>query len=223
MKKAVATIIAVIALAVLLLPLTLAQGQPAIGVKKGDWMEYTVKTTGEVPAAQNITWAKIEILNVQGEAFQASFTVRYTNGTLSSSVRSFNFSAGNVQAWIIIPANLRPGQSFYDSSINSNVSIQGQFDKNVAGASRVVTYTNSTAGGVQRNKEWDKATGFYIQSVDNLGNYTVNAKATATNIWSPQILGLNETTFYTALAIIVIVVVAAVLIALVIFRTKKTH
>ena len=90
--------------------------------------------------------------------------------------------------------------------------IQGQIQKTVAGAERTVTYTNSTLGGVQRNKEWDKDTGFYIQSADNLGTYTVNAQAIATNIWSPQILGLNQNVFY--LVVTVIVVVIAVIVAL---------
>jgi hypothetical protein len=193
--------------------------QPTVGVKTGDWVEYHVKTTGAVPAAQDLTWAKIEILDIEGGAFHANFTVKYVNGTVQGSNRFFNFSAGNVQAWIIIPGNLGPGQTFYDSSITSNVTIQGQFQKNVASADRTVTWTNSTLGGVQRNKEWDKATGFYIQSADNLGTYTVNAQAYATNIWSPQILGLNQNVFY--LVVVVIVVAIAVITALLVIARKN--
>ncbi|MGA3111221.1 MAG: hypothetical protein ABSE15_04215 [Candidatus Bathyarchaeia archaeon] len=199
--------------------ITVTAGQPSVGVKKGDWVEYSVKTTGATPAAQDLTWAKIEILDVEGEAFHANFTVKYVNGTISSAVRTFDFSSGNVQAWIIIPSNLSPGESFYDSSINSNVTIQGQVQKTVAGATRTVTYLNSTLGGVQRNKQWDKATGFYVQSADNLGNYTVNAQATATNIWSPQILGLNQNTFYLVIAAIIVVIV--VISSIIIIARKK--
>lgn len=223
------TVAAIIFAALILASATVALGQPSVGVKPGYWMEYSVKTTGSPPAAQDITWAKIEILNVEGQQFNANFTVRYVNGTYSSAVRTFNFTAGNVQAWIIIPANLSPGESFYDSSINGNVTIQGQLQKTVAGAARTVTWTNSTAGGVERAKQWDKATGFYIQSVDNITTaaplnvndglaYTVNARAYATNIWSPQILGLNQTVFYIVIAIIII---AAALIASVTILTWK--
>jgi len=218
MQKTVA-VIAILAFT--LICTTVAFGQPTVGVKPGYWIEYTVKTTGSPPAAQDITWAKIEILDVEGELFHANFTVKYVNGTVSTSERTFNFAVGNVQAWIIIPANLSPGESFYDSSINSNVTIQGQLTKVVAGAERTVTYTNSTAGGVQRNKQWDKATGFYIQSVDNLGTYTVNAKAYATNIWAPQILGLNQNLFFIEVAIIVVAVVVIVLIVLLANKRKK--
>jgi hypothetical protein len=218
MWKAVAALMIV---AFIFVSITAVEAQPSVGVKTGDWVEYSVKTTGAVPAAQDLTWARIEIVDVEGEAFHANFTVRYVNGTVSTATRFFNFSAGNVQAWIIIPANLGPGQTFYDSSINSNVPIQGQIEKTVAGATRTVTWTNSTLGGVQRNKQWDKATGFYIQSADNLGTYTVHAQAIATNIWNPQILGLNQNVFY--LIITVIAVVIAVIAALaVISRKKKT-
>lgn len=231
MKKAVASVLAVVVVAFLFLPITSAQSQPSVGVKKGDWMEYTVKTTGVVPAAQDITWAKIEILSVQGEAFTANFTVKYVNGTVSSNVGSFNFTSGNTEAWVIIPANLGTGQSFYDSP-TGNVTIQGQLQKTVAGATRAVTYTNLTLNGVVRDKQWDKATGFYIQSADDITTaapatvndglaYTVNAQAYATNIWSPQILGLNRNIFYLVLATVIIVVVAAALIVLVALRAKK--
>ncbi len=214
-------VIAVILLVVIFFSVTVADGQPPVGVKPGYWVEYNVKVAGAVPAAQDLTYAKIEILDVEGEVFHANFTVRYVNGTLSSSVRTFNFSAGDVQAWIIIPADLSPGQSFYDSSINSNVTIQGQIQKTVAGATRTVTYVNSTAGGVERNKQWDKATGFYIQSVDNIGTYTVNAQAYATNIWKPQIPGLNNISLYLIVAASVIIVVLIVLAAVLSQKRKN--
>ena len=206
------TAIGLLFLAFLLATFTVAAAQqPAIGVKPGDWVEYHVKNTGQVPAAQDLTYAKIEILDVEGEVFHANFTVRYVNGSLSSSIRTFNFTAGDVQAWIIIPANLNPSESFYDSSIGSTVAIQGQIQKTVAGATRTVTYVNSTSNGIERNKQWDKATGFYVQSVDNIGTYTVNAQAYATNIWQPQILGLDQAVFISL--VVAAVVVLAVFLA----------
>ncbi|MGA2524895.1 MAG: hypothetical protein ABSF65_12200 [Candidatus Bathyarchaeia archaeon] len=215
------TVVALMIVAFMIILVAAAEAQPSVGVKAGNWVEYSVKTTGAVPAAQDLTWAKIEIVDIEGEAFHANFTVKYVNGTLSTSLRFFNFSTGNVQAWIIIPANLSPGQTFYDSSINSNVPIQGQIQKTVAGAERTVTYTNSTLGGVQRNKEWDKDTGFYIQSADNLGTYTVNAQAIATNIWSPQILGLNQNVFYLVVTVIVAVIAVIVALAVISRKNKK--
>jgi len=205
------------------LSVALTEGQPSVGVKEGYWVEYSVKSTGVPPADQDLTWAKIEILDVEGEVFHANFTVKYVNGTVSSSVRTFNFTSGDVQAWIIIPSNLSPGKFFYDSSINSNVTIQGELQKTVAGATRTVTYTNSSATGIERNKQWDKATGYYIQSVDNLGTYTINAEATATNIWSPQILGLDQTVFYVLTGAIIVVVLIVILTTLLVQRKRPTN
>ncbi len=228
-KIIVATLLILLILTSATTILCQTSGQPTIGVKPGYWVEYSVKNTGSPPAAQDITWAKIEILDVEGEQFHANFTVEYVNGTFSSNVGSFNFASGNTEAWIIIPANLSPGESFYDSSSNSNITVQGQLQKTVAGATRTVTYTNITLDGVVRNKQWDKATGFYIQSSDDITTaapidvnnglaYTVNAKAIATNIWSPQILGLNQTVFYV---VIIIIIVAIVLIILTMVLTRK--
>jgi len=109
------TVVALMIVAFMIILVAAAEAQPSVGVKAGNWVEYSVKTTGAVPAAQDLTWAKIEIVDIEGEAFHANFTVKYVNGTLSTSLRFFNFSTGNVQAWIIIPANLSPGQTFYDS------------------------------------------------------------------------------------------------------------
>ena len=202
---------------VFLLSLTVVQGQStSVGVKKGNWVEYTVSATGTPPPEQNLNWAKIQILDVEGTAFHANVTVRYVNGTFSSGVRLFNFSVGQVQAWIIIPANLNPGDYFYDSGLGSNVTIQGQLHKTVASADRLITYTNTT----ERNKEWDKATGVYTQSNDYLSNYTIHAKATATNMWSPQILGLDQTVFYLIVVGIIVAVVIGVSLVVVAWKKK---
>jgi len=229
------TVVAIIFVALMSASVTLSLGQltvgqPSVGVKPGYWVEYTVKTNGAPPAAQDITWAKIEILTVDGEEFNANFTVRYLDGAVSSNVGSFNFTSGDTEGWVIIPANLAPGQSFYDSS-TGNVTVQGQLQKTVAGATRAVTYTNSTLNGIVLEKQWDKATGFYVQSVDDITTaapvtvngglaYTINAKAYATNIWSPQILGLNQTVFYIVI-VIVIVAVALIVSVLVLDRRRK--
>ena len=193
--------LAVVLVAILLIPL--AECNISVGVKKGDWMEYSVSTTGTPPQAHAVTWARMEILDVEGEVFHANVTVRNVDGVVSSSVRTFNFSAGQVQAWIIIPANLSPGDTFYDASIPGDVTIQGQEQKTVAGATRTITHASDSG----KYKEWDKATGMYTETIDNLGNYTINAFATATNMWAPQILGLDQAVFYAIIIVIVAVIV----------------
>ena len=211
-KKSAA--LAVLLVIILLIPL--AECNISVGVKPGDWMEYSVSTTGTPPAAHDVTWARMEILDVEGAVLHANITVRNVDGVVSSSVRTFNFTSGQVQAWIIIPANLSPGDTFYDASIPGDVTIQGQEQKTVAGATRTITH----ASDPDKYKEWDKTTGMYTETIDNLENYTINAYATATNMWAPQILGLDQTVFYAVIIVMVAVIVVAVLV-LVVFRKKR--
>jgi len=186
-----------------------------IGVKTGDWIEYNVTTTGAPPDEKNIVWARMEILDIQGDTFRTNTTGRAGNGTLSSFVRTFNFPEGQVSAWIIIPANLSPGDSFYDAFEGRNFTIQGEEQRTIAGATRTVTYINTP----ERSKSWDKATGVFVETIDDLGNFTVNASVFATNMWSPQILGLDQNLFYGIVILLVIAVIALVIVFVV--RRKK--
>jgi hypothetical protein len=52
-----------------------------------------------------------------------------------------------------------------------------------------------------------------------VGNYTINAQAIATNMWSPDlILGLNPTVFY---ALVAVIAALAVIVSLVIFVARR--
>lgn len=218
LKKLVVTLLAATLLSILVLTTRAAESQSsqyAIGVKPGDWIEYNVTTTGAPPAEKHIDWARMEVLDVEGDAFQVNSTGHELNGTYSSFIRTFNFTAGEVSAWIIIPANLSPGDTFYDSYDNANYAIQGEMQETIAGATRTITYINDTMG---RYKQWDKATGIFVETIDNVGNYTVNALAYATNMWNPQILGLDQNVFY---AILIAVVIVAVALVLVVFARRR--
>jgi uncharacterized membrane protein YozB (DUF420 family) len=196
---------------------TLAYAEPSVGVKKGDWVEYTVKMTGQTSApSKNMTWFRIEILGVEGAAFQANVTVRYVNGTFHSSVWKFNFTEGQCGGWLIIPSNLDAGNTFFDAAKPGNVTIEGEEQKIVAGASRTITHACDSKRII---KEWDKATGIYTYAVEHPKNFTIITNAIATNMWSPQILEVNQTVFYGLIA--VSVVLAAGVMSLVVIVTKR--
>jgi hypothetical protein len=200
----------------ILLGINIAAGETTIGVKTGDWIEYSITTTGTPPDEKNIVWARMEILEIQGNTFRTNTTGRAPNGTLSSYERTFNFPEGEVSAWIIIPANLGSGDSFYDSFEGRNFTIDGEEQKTIAGATRTTTYIDVPG----RFKRWDKSTGVFVETIDDLGNFTVNATVLATNMWSPQIAGMDQTLFYG----VVIAVVIAVVVLVIIFvasRRKK--
>ena len=117
----------------------------------------------------------------------------------------------------IIPANLSVGNTFYDSYKPANVTVEGEEQKMVAGASRTVTHANDPG---KLYKEWDKATGVYVNSLEWTGNYTVVTNAIATNMWSPQ-TPRDPTVFYALVAGITMLAVSASSSVIVIERRKR--
>ncbi|MBN1358348.1 hypothetical protein JW988_06215 [Candidatus Bathyarchaeota archaeon] len=236
MKDFTASILACILVSVSIVALpTFVYGELSVGVKEGDWIEYEVSVAGvgAMPPTHDVRWFRIEVLPpVEEAAFSVNLTSRYANGTVGSAIWKFNFTEGNVEGWIIIPANLGEGEQFYDYSLHTgtpvNVTIQSEEQKTVLGATRTVTYGQDKL----RHKEWDKATGLFIATTEFYKNVTtktgwyiedltLTVTAIATNMWSPQILGLEQPTFYT---IVTVVVVAAVIVALAVavaIRKKK--
>ena len=192
--------------------------EPSVGVKEGDWIEYDVNITGNPPAVhRNVTWMRIDILQVQRTAFPVNLTVRYANGTLENSIWKFNFTEGNTEGWVIIPSGLRSGDTFFDnfSKTDKHITIQSQEQKKVLGATRTVTFANDA----YRVKQWDEDTGVFIGSSEIFRNWSAYVTAVGTNMWSPQILGLNQTAFYSLVA--ASIVLAASIVSLVFADERK--
>ena len=183
-------------------------------------MEYSVYITGTPPAVhKGVVWMRIEVLQVEGTAFPANLTLRFANGTVSSSIWSFNFTDGNLGGWIIIPSSLGTGDTFFDnfSKTSKNITIQSQEQKTVLGAPRTVNYANDT----YRHKEWDKNTGVFVGSSEIFRNWSANVNIVATNLWSPQILGLSQTVFYSLVAESLTLAVLAVVSVFVVARRSR--
>lgn len=209
--------IAILILLTLFLSTSVTQAKISVGVKVGDWIEYHISTTGNPIPGHDITWARMEIIDVQGTAIKANVTSLSDNGTLSTITRNFNLKEGQLQAWVIIPANLGTGNTFYDSSTGSNITIQGEEQQSLAGATRTITHVNTP----EKDKQWDKATGVFVTTMDYLQNYTVNATATATNMWSPQIFGLDQALFFSIIGGISVIMITVAVSTILFTRKKK--
>ena len=196
-----------------------AYNEFSVGVKKGDWIEYSVNVTGGVPPPKlAIDSYRIEILDVKGAAFQANFIVRYVNGTVESSVWNYNFTEGQVGGWTIIPKNLGVGDMFYDCSEPANVTIKGEEQQVVAGATRTIIHASDS---IRLVKEWDKVTGVYTYSKEHPKNLTLITNAVSTNMWAPQILGVNQSEISILVAIIVVFSLLALFLLKVVSRKKE--
>ena len=222
MKAFTCLILAIIIVSIsIIAPPTVAYSESSVGVKKGDWMEYTVSITGPTWApSHNISWFRIEILDVTGAAFQANVTVRNVNGTFDSSVWEFNFTDGQVGGWVIIPSNLSVGDTFFDCSIPAYVAIESEEQKVVAGASRTITTAHDS---IRLVKEWEKTTGIYTYSLERPKNFTVISNAIGTNMWNAQVMGLNQTVVYGLVATIILLAVLILFSTMFIARRKRAE
>jgi len=188
-------------------------------VKEGDWIEYNVTTTGTPPIPEhNVTWARLEILGVQGSEITINSTSLLRDGTVASRILILNVEKGEIGAWWIIPANLDPGDTFYDDLLQQNITIQGEEQLEYAGATRTVT----NASIPTRIKRWDKATGVFVMSDDDFPDFTIFVSAYSTNMWSPRILGLDSPIFYVVVSVVVVAIPAIVLL-LALRRRKKQN
>jgi len=70
------------------------------------------------------------------------------------------------------------------------------------------------------NYFWDKQTGIMVAATSTYPTYTMYTTTSQTNIWQPQILGLNQAVFYAIVAIVTIILVAFILSFL--FWHRKT-
>ncbi|MGA3290034.1 MAG: hypothetical protein ABSD42_07350 [Candidatus Bathyarchaeia archaeon] len=193
-------------------------GSP-VGVKKGDWIKYQVTVTGTPPPEENITWARMNITGVQGETININVQTGYANGTIyPENGITLNLATGAIGDGFFIPTNLTPGDHYpteYEGIIN--ITSVGQIE--VAGAERTVL----TGVSNETTYYWDKQAGIMVAATSNFAGYSIITKTSGTNIWQPQILGLDLVVFYGLVVVITAVVVAVVAIAAILVWRKKMH
>jgi hypothetical protein len=185
----------------------------SVGVKKGDWIEYLVTYSGTPAEGHDVTWARMEIVDVQGKSVNVKISAKYSNATQEEITVTLNLETGQLGDDFIIPANLNAGDTFFDKT--GNITISGVEEKAYAGVTRTVV----NAATPQTTYYWDKATGILVEGTSIFNDYTMNTKVDKTNMWQPQILGLQPDIFYALLIVTAIVIAAAV--TLVVLRRKK--
>lgn len=221
-KKIVALIVLLMAFSTIVI----ASAQIVVGVKKGDWIEYTVTTTGTPPdSAHSITAARMEVLDVQGTTIQVNITSTYSNGTQFSNPSTLNLATGQLIDNFIIPAGLTTGSEF-NSNMGTMVRmrITGTSQGTCVGATRTVV--NATQDG--NTYVWDQATGVSVEGISegtyNGQPYTMHTLATNTNMWtlpSSTESSPDMTLIYVAVIVIVVIVVVAAVAVFAVRSRKK--
>ena len=185
----------------------------SVGVKTGDWIEYHVEYTGTPTEGHDVTWARMEIKDVQGKSVSVEITVEYSNGTRETVTTTLNLETGQLGDGFIIPADLNSGDTFFDKNVGK-ITISSVEEKTYAGATRTVVHASTSETAYY----WDKATGVLVEGNSQFPQYTMNTIVDRTNIWQPQLLGLDPAVFYTL--VIGVAVLIAVLLALIVRRRK---
>ena len=188
----------------------------SVGVKEGDWIEYQVNFAGNPPESHDVTWARMEIVSVQGPSISLNVTTKFSDGTLLNEMVTLNLETGQLGDDFIIPANLNSGSTFFDKRMG-NITIDGVEDKTCAGATRTVVYASTP----ETTFYWDRTTGILVAANSTFTgefNYTMNTKAAKTNMWQAQMFGLDPAVFY---ALVITAVVIFVVIAFFVIRRKK--
>jgi len=206
------------ALAVALLLFLITAGvvlcEVSVGVKTGDWIEYQVTFTGTPAEKHDVTWAKMEVATVQGTQIKLNITVKFSDGTLEPQTATLNLETGQLGDDFIIPANLEAGDVFFDKNVG-NITIIGVEERPYRGVTRSVL----TAATSDTKYYWDQATGVLVEGVSQYPEYTMHSVVDKTNLWQPQVLGLEPTVFYSIVIIVVVLIV--VVLAFFVARRKK--
>jgi hypothetical protein len=177
-------------LIVTMFPFT-ALAEISVGVKQSDWAEYDVSSTGVPMADHDAEWARMEVDGVEGARVNVTFFSLLSNGTTINATENLDFETGQLIDYFIIPAGLEKGDSFY-SNMDGNVTIEEVETRTYAGAARTVISGTTT----ETLWFWDQATGVLVEARSVYPEFTLNTVIDKTDLWEPQIFGLDPPLFY---------------------------
>jgi hypothetical protein len=209
-------VVSVLIVLVLVLGLASAvHGDLSVGVKKGDWIEYAITTTGTPSEGHDIDWSRMEVTDIQGTNIIVYITSRFINGSIENFNSTLNLKTGHLIDDFIIPANLKLGDTFLDEKVG-NVTITGSEKHFYAGAMRTVlsAYTSQNTYIV-----WDQATGVSVEATSQLPDYSMYTIIEDTNMWQPT-QKLDMTSLLLISVAVITAIIGTALLALR-YRTKN--
>ena len=102
---------------------------------------------------------------------------------------------------LLVPAGLDIGDHFYHEDFGSIPITENEYFT-YAEAKRTLVFSHIGNIGCL----WDKTTGILVQSDQSEDNSTQTLLAVKTNMWQPQILGLDATIFYILIVVILTII-----------------
>jgi hypothetical protein len=192
MKKTMALAAAFLVILTIVSCIAVATADNGIEVKDGDWLEYKVTVTGNPTPDLNVTWGRIDVKEVNGSSITVDVQTKFSNGTLLLEPGiNLNVETGAVGDGFFIPTYLKVGD-VYQTQYEGNITIDGTQTIEAGLAQREVFYGSANT----TTYYWDKKTGIMVQATSELPNCTMNTKTDVTNIWQPQVFGVDASLFY---------------------------
>ena len=193
----------------------------SIGVKAGDWIEYQVTFTGTPPEGHTVTWARMDVVSVQGKNVTVAVAAKQSDGSWLNETVRLNLEAGQLGDGFVIPANLSSGEIVFDK-MHGDLTISGVEERTYAGATRtiVAATVNETAQQTtyQTTYYWDRATGVLVEGDSSYTDFSMYTKMDRTNMWQAQTIGLELTAFY---ALAIAVAAMLIIIGFLVVRRRK--
>jgi hypothetical protein len=187
-----------------------ASAEIVVGVKAGDWVEYDVSFTGDIIERHDVTWARIEVLAVEGKTIDIKVTSIFSDGREETENLTLNLETGQLGDSFIIPANLDKGDTFLEH-YEGTITISGVEEKTYMCAKRKVVYATTS----QTTFYWDQTTGFLVGATSDYTDFTMTTKAEKTNMWQTQAFLVDP------LFSIVLIALAIVAVLAIVLRNKK--
>jgi hypothetical protein len=185
----------------------------SVGVKEGDWIEYSVTSTGAPIDGHDVTWARMQVTGVQGANISVTITSRFSDNTSDTINGTLNLQTGHLIDDFIIPANLNVGDTFIDENLG-NITIDSKQTRLYAGATRTVLI--STVGN--NTYVWDKTTGVSLEGKTQTDTYTIHSIVKDTNMWQPQ---PTPSTNYDFTSLILVVAFCVIVLAVILMATAR--
>jgi hypothetical protein len=173
-----------------------------VGVKEGHWIEYRVITTGDVPEGHDVTWTRMDVVDVEGKNVSFKITLTYSDNVVQTKNETLNLEADNIMEGFIIPANLDAGEDF--ESNEGNITVNDVKEETYAGANRNIVFANTS----QTQFSWDRSTGVLVEANASYPNFAIVTKVERTNMWQAQIFGIDPFIFSVPIIAMVIAVLA---------------
>ena len=181
--------------------------QVSVGLKEGDWVEYTAIYTGDAPETYANS-ARIEVQAVQGTLITVEIITKLQNGIESSITDTFDLEIGAPDL-LVIPANLSAGAEIHHEHYGT-FTLEGVEDYSLKGETRELVYANV----MQTEFSWDRVTGIMIESVETKETLTQTFRAVDTNMFQTHALDIEPTVLYgIIIAIVIILVVVIILVS----------